>query len=150
KYMDDVTMRAALLDEEQERELEQEQEQEREIERPAARTPQVHKLHPKLKELVEVGCSSKQVKNKGRGGEGGRFLYRITRVFRYSSLANYPASLLDWSRWLFITKDFLRTVKRDSGERYEPLDEYFRPPNCCLVLWNNQPSDHRRTPGAVI
>ena len=108
----------ATLQEEQERELSPEIEEEREVQRPAPMEAEQHRLHPNLVYLVTTGifCTGSDA-----------FLPAFQALKSTSSAKRFD--LMEFTNDLFVTADFMRTVKPPKGVTSESYvsDSYLRP-----------------------
>ncbi|KAF8749311.1 hypothetical protein RHS01_10170 [Rhizoctonia solani] len=110
KKLDDPSM-----DEEQEREVNHEVEREQETQRPPKGKPASHSIHPDVKHFVTSG----ELRTNGSG------VLPLSYPFRAST----PQIFASWSRLLFASVDFFKTVASISPDR---LSEYMRPVNWIL------------------
>ncbi|KAF8729261.1 hypothetical protein RHS02_07818, partial [Rhizoctonia solani] len=110
KKLDDPSM-----DEEQEREVNHEVEREQETQRPPKEKPASHSIHPDVKHFVTSG----ELRTNGSG------VLPLSYPFRAST----PQIFASWSRLLFASVDFFKTVASISPDR---LSEYMRPVNWIL------------------
>ncbi|GAB1527062.1 hypothetical protein RhiTH_010237 [Rhizoctonia solani] len=110
KKLDDPSM-----DEEQEREVNHEVEREQETQRPPKGKPVSHSIHPDVKHFVTSG----ELRTNGSG------VLPLSYPFRAST----PQIFASWSRLLFASVDFFKTVDSIAPDR---LNEYMRPVNWIL------------------
>ncbi|CAE6369586.1 unnamed protein product [Rhizoctonia solani] len=103
------------MDEEQEREVSHEVEQEQETQRPPKGMPAVHSVHPDIKRFVRTGIL--------RTNTSG-----ILPLF-HSFCASNPQISSSWSRLLFASADFLKTLILYPTDQ---LSDYMRPVNWIL------------------
>ncbi|KAF1968390.1 hypothetical protein BU23DRAFT_514913 [Bimuria novae-zelandiae CBS 107.79] len=116
---------SATLQEEQERELSPEIEEERQIQRPPAMEPEKHYVHPHLLHLIRTG----QFPEHSEAWIPAFQTLKSTSAAIDFDLAQIPADL-------FVTADFVRTVKHTSKPSSASYlsDLYLRPVQCVLSV----------------
>lgn len=108
-----VSVKSAVLQEEQERELSPENERERQVQRPPGLDPAPHKLHRDVKEFMVSGK-----------------LKLSSNAFQpaFDTLCSTTAATIferdAWPKDVLVTADYARTVKQDMERK---IDSYLRP-----------------------
>ena len=110
-----ISLHEGGMDEEQEREVIHEVQREREVERPPRVSPIKHSLSKEVTNFVKTGAILKK---------SSVFHPVFTTLVNTSTVMNEPHV---WSRWIFATKDFCRTVNPAQGSASTKMDEFLRP-----------------------
>jgi hypothetical protein len=109
-----VTVNYSMLDEEQERELEQELEEEIQIERPPPAVPQQPHFSDGLNEVLRQGKSRPDI----FGALCKKHLPPLSSICRETFYDSKIASQLETHDKAYTTKDFVDTVKGESGKDF--------------------------------